>query len=184
MSVLYFWIHKPWEAPMLLGTLFSGEEVFRDEYSKIHLDVLSHLQTAFDRMDTRRLKRSRQRQRFACTTRHPRVVGTLTLVQTAKRDEIVYAIRADTGRFTKLVKNKPAIETNRLAVKVQRRAGRYVVRSARPGFKKFIPEPSRPELLAEQKISLQKSLNWWRNRAFVWDRIPIVPGTETKTCPW
>jgi len=104
------------------------------------------------------------------------IVGTTDLVETNDQDEIIYAKRPLRKYYSRFVKNKSALPTKWITLDMRREGNSYFLYTA---FVGRLP-PSFPggEFLPEQ------SKDFWANHALVWGNQEVVPGTETKECPW
>ena len=119
-------------------------------------------------------------------------VGNSSLVETTEGDVIIYAQRPRRIGLTRFVKNREPESCSRLTVILKKGTqgqlpgDYYVLLTAYIGY--LTPaEPwaekefkSHPDPEAEQK----KSQEFWNNHALIYGEEPIIPGTETDTCPW
>jgi hypothetical protein len=104
------------------------------------------------------------------------VVGTTSLVETREGDEIVYALRPLRSYYSRFVKDKKSQETTWITIDLRRKGGVYNLYTAFVG--QLTPSFPGGDFLPEQ------SKEFWLKHALVWGSQEIVPGTETKECPW
>lgn len=111
-----------------------------------------------------------------------RIVGTTDVVAVDDTDEMVYGMRKnreDDGLvpFTKTRRAKPcSYVTIQLA---PQNDGTYELTSAWIGTFDDDDEP-----FPQSPNATERSVEYWRHWAFVYGSQEIVPGTETKICPW
>lgn len=105
------------------------------------------------------------------------VLGLSDLVEIDESDEIVYAIRRNRDRymiFTKSRKPKPSSDVTVSLRRIDEKS--YDLYSAWLGLV-APPTPDNP-------LANEESKPFWSKHALVWGNQEIIPGTETKTCPW
>ncbi len=105
-----------------------------------------------------------------------KVVGESICVATNKNDEIVYAKRPNREGLTRFVKNRVAEESNKISVILKKGEGCYILLSA------FVGGLTPPEPWDEH--ATPESFTFWNEHALIWGCEEIVPGTETRDCPW
>ncbi len=103
-------------------------------------------------------------------------VGRSDLVETSDDDEVVYALRKNRSLYSRFVKNKEAAKTSWITVDIKKGDDAYYLYTAFVG--RLTPSFPGGSYLPEQ------SKEFWSKHALVWGNQDIVPGTETKDCPW
>jgi len=107
-----------------------------------------------------------------------RVIGVSNCVATHAGDDIVYAQRRNRLGWTRFVKNRQPEPCSSVVVVLAREPdGCYILRTAFLGRK----TPAEPWDLDARTAD---SLSFWSAHALVWGLSEIVPGTETRVCPW
>jgi len=106
-----------------------------------------------------------------------REIGLSDLVKTDAEDETLYAKRPHREQYARFVKNRKPVSTSFVTVDLRKESdGTYNLYTA------FVGEltPSFPG----GNYLPERSKEFWSNHALVWGRQEIIPGTETKECPW
>lgn len=103
-------------------------------------------------------------------------IGTTDLIQTTDKDEIVYAKRPLRAQYSRFVKNKNSRPTSWITIDLRKDGNAYNLYTSFVG--RLTPSFPGGNYLPEQ------SREFWSNYALVWETQEIVPGTETKKCPW
>lgn len=159
---------------MQLGKLKSGESVFdRDDYSHLHTGVHELLPEVFEQITAGGKK-------FIVTTVDlGRVVGQSTRVLTDENDEIVFVQRVGRKGLTRFVKNRVAENSSQVTIVLKRDLSlpKYTLLTAWIGSQSEL-EPWDP------KADYDKSAEFWSRNALIYGSEKVVPGTETKICPW
>lgn len=107
-------------------------------------------------------------------------IGTCDVVDIAKSDEIVYAIRSKRPEqgYVPFVKNREAQDDSHLSISlVANHDDTYQLLSTWIGTLDSPPFPQQP-------TATPQSLQYWSEHAFVWGSQKIEPGTATSLCPW
>lgn len=104
------------------------------------------------------------------------IVGLTDLVETNKKDEIIYAIRPLREIYTRFVKGKKSSPTSWVTIDIRKENNGYFLYTAFVGH--LIPSFPGGDYLSGQ------SKKFWSKHALVWGCEEIVSGTETKKCPW
>lgn len=106
-----------------------------------------------------------------------RIVGDAGVVETDEGDDIVYAMRPHRERYSRFVKNKSAEPTQYITLNLRKKGEKlYYLYTAFIG--KLVPSFPGGDYLPEQ------SREFWSKHALIWGKQVVVPGTETKRCPW
>lgn len=104
-------------------------------------------------------------------------VGRTDLVETNDTDEIVYALRLHRDRYSRFVKNKTASVTTWIVMSFDRiEEGKYKLYTAFIG--RLTPSFPGGDFMPGQ------SKEFWSRHALVYGNQEIIPGSETKECPW
>ena len=147
-----------------------------------HQDVISILQEALQKIDTKGRKFLNEEVRFTHT------IGKTMCVPTTENDEIVYAQRKGRDGLTRFVKNREAEDTNVVTVILkkireqiqtegeEREVDAYLLITAWMGEK--------AEVEYYDPRATEKSLAFWNTHALVYNPEHIIPGTETQEKPW
>lgn len=157
---------------LLLGILGSGEKVYDRPNSHIHSNISALLPEALGQVNL-------NGDQFAvCEVKFGRVVGVTTCVLTLEVDTIVFAQRPKRFGLSRFVKNRQPEPSESVVVILKRDdvEGYYVLITTFIGGK---PEPE-----PWDKNATEKSVVFWNSHALVWGSEPIVPGSETRNCPW
>lgn len=104
------------------------------------------------------------------------VVGKSICVATSERDQIIFAQRPNRFGLTRFVEKREAEESSKVTVILKKGDGYYVLLSA------FVGGLTPPE--PWDKFANQESVPFWNSHALIWGREEILPGTETRNCPW
>ncbi len=105
------------------------------------------------------------------------IVGVCNLIRTNNKDEIVYAKRHLRTAYTRFVKNHPPAPTSWIVLDLRRESvDEYRLYTAFVG--RLTPSFPGGDYLPEQ------SKKFWSEHALTYDEQDIVPGTESKDCPW
>lgn len=105
------------------------------------------------------------------------VIGKAGVVETSENDEIIYALRPHRERYSRFVKNRTSKDTQYITLDLRRDSkDSYDLYTAFVG--RLTPSFPGGDYLPEQ------SVDFWSNHALIWGQQEIVPGTETKECPW
>jgi hypothetical protein len=104
------------------------------------------------------------------------VVGFVDLVETKTGDDIVYAKRPHRETYSRFVKNKKSAPSSWVTLDLRRKGDLYELYTAFVG--RLTPSFPGGDFLPDQ------SKDFWSRHALVWGSQEIVPGTETKECPW
>ncbi|MDO8600753.1 MAG: hypothetical protein Q7R73_04040 [bacterium] len=106
-----------------------------------------------------------------------RIIGSTDLFEIQSGDDIVYAKRISRNKYTPFVKNRSPQPTPYITLELQKSGDKeYNLYTAYIGrLTPSIPggEDETPE-----------SRSYWAKHALIWGTQAIVPGTETKECPW
>lgn len=106
---------------------------------------------------------------------HP--IGRSHLIETKENDAIFFARQTKTGGFTRFVKNRDAVPTDRITVTmIEDEDGAYEITTIWIG-RKYPPTPDDPEATAE-------SAAFWADHAVVYNGQPLISSTLTKTSPY
>lgn len=106
-----------------------------------------------------------------------RILGTSDLVETHENDDIVYAIRKNRDRHARFTKSHSPQPSSKVAISLKRLdKDSYDLFSAWLG-PLTPPTPNNP-------LANSDSKPFWSKHALVWGNQEIIPGTETKICPW
>jgi hypothetical protein len=161
----------------IIGTTKNGCDVYVDMEN-------SHASTHF--ADTPKLlavvkailptvEANEDHMRFDIDTREE--VGTTSLIETNESDEIVYALRPNRDRYSRFVRNKTPQKTSWVTIDLKKTDhNAYDLYTAFAG--RLTPSFPGGDFLPEQ------SHDFWSKHALVWGIQDVVPGTETKDCPW
>ena len=104
-----------------------------------------------------------------------RVVGETSIVEVDERDEIVFAKRIETNKFSKFVKNRELVPTSNVVVILFKEDYGYLVWSGWCG--ELMPQEP------DGKGGTRTSREFDRTHAMVYDPEIIQPGTETMINP-
>jgi hypothetical protein len=111
-----------------------------------------------------------------------RVVGTSDVVAVDETDEIVYGVRKnrDDDGLVPFTTSRAAEPCACVTVQLAPRPdGSYELLSAWIGTFDDDDQP-----FPQSSKATDKSVDYWSRWAFAWGSQEIVPGTETKICPW
>lgn len=105
------------------------------------------------------------------------VVGTTDLVATTDGDDIVYAKRPRRQTYSRFVKGKQSLPTSWITIALRKtEEHEYKLYTAFVG--RSTPSFPGGDYLPEQ------SKEFWSKHALVWGSQEVIPGSETKECPW
>lgn len=152
--------------------LRSGETVVDRHRSHIHPGVASLLPEALSRIN------SAGKDFLVEEIDFGRSIGETVCVPTSDADEIVWAQRPGRFGLTRFVKNREPEACNAVTVILKRDdvEDSYVLIT---GFVGHRPEPEPWDWNATPQ-----SVAFWSSHALIWGSEPVIPGTETTTCPW
>lgn len=107
-----------------------------------------------------------------------RVVGTSACVTTSGADEIVFARRERRPGLTRFVKGRTPSPCSTIVVilKPAEDASTWILITA------FIGDGAEPE--PWDYNATPQSVAYWNSHALVWGSEPVIPGSETNSCPW
>lgn len=161
--------------------LKSGESVVdRLDGSHIHESVSPFFEEALTRID------SEQREFLIEEVNFGKEIGKTVCVLTDENDKIVFAQRPNRFGLTRFVIGKAPEPCSTVVIILKKTAQGYVLITAFVGGKAE-PEPWDLRNFARQNDPFKaenKARKFWNSRALVWGTEPIIPGTETKICPW
>lgn len=108
-------------------------------------------------------------------------VGMSDLVETDEHDDVFYAMRPLRSVYSRFVRNKEPYPTNWITIDLRKSRdaeypGSYDLYTAFVG--RLVPSFPGGNFLPEQ------SREFWSRHALALGKTEIVPGTETKDCPW
>ena len=106
-----------------------------------------------------------------------RIVGPTDLVETREGDEIFYAKRPNREEYTRFVRNKKRPQTRFVTIHLDKKDSDECHL-----FTAWIGRLTPP--FPTGKEDTEESKEFWSNHALVAETQTIVPGTETKECPW
>jgi len=159
--------------------LKSGEEVVDRYRSHLHLDVVRLLPDALARIE------SAGRQFLVEEVDFGRPIGETICVPTGSGDEIAFALRPKRRGLSRFVKNREPEPCSSVVVILKAadgQPGAYVLVTAFVG-RRPEPEPWDRNAIRTPEQSA-RAVAFWSSHALVWGSEEIIPGTETKTCPW
>lgn len=109
-----------------------------------------------------------------------RIIGETVCVGTGPNDKIVYAQRPRRFGLSRFVKNRAPEPSSNIVI-ILMKAGDddeydYVLITAFVG--------SKPEREPWDQNATEIARAFWNSHALVWGTEPVLPGTETTTCPW
>ncbi len=105
-----------------------------------------------------------------------RVVGKSICVATFESDQIIFAKRPNRFGATRFVENREPEESSKISVILKKGDGYYVLLSA------FVGGLTPPE--PWDRYAAPESLTFWNLHALIWGHEEVLPGTETRDCPW
>lgn len=111
-------------------------------------------------------------------------IGHCNLVEVDENDLVIYAKRFGRDIFTKFVKGKEPTRTNRLVVILKRsnkNHKEYSLITMYPG-KKSCKEPQDKNIRTKQE--LVESLEFWSDKALIYDESIIQPHSIRTSCPY
>jgi len=174
--------------PRFLGNLGSGEIVIdrpRSSHVQSHKLPDGVLARALAKIDAGKRDRIVQQVDFS------EVIGVSTCVETAPKDDIVYARRFNRGGMTRFVRGRQARPCKSVVVILQRwgRIDGVVAYSATTAYvgTKGLPEPGDWYAMSREPNALQMALQareFWSKHALVWGCEPVYPASITTECPW
>ncbi len=153
--------------------LKSGEDVVDRYQSHLHASVLDVLPEALEKIN------SKGRTFIVEEVRFDRIIGESTCVVTGPDDVIVFAQRPKRFGLTRFVKNRQPEPSSSVVVILKtadEQPGTFILVTA------FIGELAEPE--PWDRKATQNSRKFWSEHALIWGSEPVIPGTETETCPW
>ena len=106
-----------------------------------------------------------------------RQVGEADIAETNEQDDVVYALRPNRKHYARFVKNKTGTPTNYVTLDL-RASGKNEYNLYTAFIGRLTPSFPGGDYLPEQ------SGEFWSKHALIWGKQEIVPGTETKRCPW
>lgn len=161
--------------------LKSGEEVVDRHRSHLHNGVERLLPDALARIESQGRKFLVEEVVFDHT------IGGTTCVATAAGDQIIYAKRPGRWGYTRFVLNRTAEPCPSIVVILKAGdGGEYILITAFIGHRPE-PEPWDRRNFAQQpdpQEAERYSREFWSSHALVWGSEEVVPGTETRRCPW
>ena len=158
------------EPPMHLA---SGEVVMDRHHSHLHEGVVLLLPEALAHIH------AAGRTFLVEEVDFGRLIGETTCVATGPGDEVVFAQRPKRFGLSRFVKNRQPEQCSSIVIilkAVEEVVGTYVLITAFIGH--------RPEPEPWDRNATKQSVVFWASHALVWGSEPVVPGTETFTCPW
>ena len=151
----------------------SSREVVRDRYdSHLHNNVASLLPLALKKIDSNNRDFIREEVEMG------RIIGTTICVKTDENDDIIYAKRPKRFGHTRFVKNRKPADCSTIVIILKKVENHeYIVITS------FIGALSEPE--PWDRNTTPESLKFWSKHALIFEQEEeIIPGTETKICPW
>lgn len=179
----------------ILGKLASGQVVVDSQISHLasHSDVTPFLSQALQKISLAYNETfSIQEVEFEEES------GKTNLAETEPGDKIIYAQRINHEGLTRFVKGKQPLKINTITVILSAKdesvnitydpAEKYALVTAFWG-RKTTYEPTDPFFeknkgKPETTEIYRKSVEFWSKHALLYDPSVIIPGTETKICPW
>lgn len=163
-----------------VGQLRSGEIVINRYNSHLHDEegeILKFLSEALSKIS------AQGRQFITEEIDFGRIIGETICVGTGSGDEIIYAQRPKRFGLTRFVKNREPEPCSSLVVILKKAEENniYVLITAFVG-KSPQPEPWDKNLKTREEKMVSKE--YWSSHALIWEREPIIPGTEINKCPW
>ncbi len=163
---------RPQEQLELIGHLSNGERVFDRPRSHLHQNpsLLKNLPEALLKIDPEK------REFFIETVDFGREIGVSNCIETKEEDEVVYAQRVGRFGMSRFVKNRTAEPSSQITVILKKIPEGYITISGFVG-----PKAEREPWDAHAD---KNSIPFWRKHAIIYGTEQIIPGTETKKCPW
>ena len=159
-----------------IGKTRNNIDVYWDKHFSHAVTHFAHNQKLFDYVKKSIATINAQEDIIRVEKEMDEIVGTTDLVETNDQDEIIYAKRPLRKYYSRFVKNKSALPTKWITLDMRREGNSYFLYTAFVG--RLSPSFPGGEFLPEQ------SKDFWANHALVWGNQEVVPGTETKECPW
>ncbi|MEN9342412.1 MAG: Serratia phage [Candidatus Parcubacteria bacterium] len=148
-----------------------GAKVFdRDDHSHIHETARPFLAEAVSKIETA------GKDFLIAPIDMGLIVGGNACVATCENDKIIFAQRPGRMGLTRFVENRVSQPCSVVTVILKEVAGEYILLTA------FIGPPA--ELEPWHPKATEESKKFWNTHALVWGSEPIIPGTETRICPW
>jgi len=169
--------HEKQHTQEWIGVLADGIEVFDRPRSHAVLDesMRTHLREAL-----RVIEVDVHAPVKAYVHDFDRTIGTSRCVATTDADEIVYARRINRRGHSRFVKNRDGEPTSKLTLVLMKNEKTeeqyYILITAFYGAE----VPREPW----DRHAEPGAREYWNTHALVWDPSVIVPGTETRECPW
>ena len=111
-------------------------------------------------------------------------IGYCSLVETTDEDEVVYAKRLERELYTRFVKGRKPKAVNQVMMvfrKVEEEQDTYRLITMYPGF----PSEKEPQdLNIASKEELMRSLDFWSNKALIYNEQIIEVGSDKPYCPY
>lgn len=107
----------------------------------------------------------------------PKIIGQSICVETNEKDDIIYAIRKGRQGYTRFVKNRTPVDTNKLTVILKKVAvDQYIIISTFFGVE-VGPEPW-------DDRATEKDIQFWSNHALIYGYEETQPNTEIVNNPY
>ena len=154
-----------------LGRLGS-KEVVRDRHdSHLHKNVASLLPLALKKLNS-------GNRDFICEeVEMGKIIGTTICVETNEGDDIIYAKRPKRFGHTRFVKNRIPTDCSTIVVIIKKVEKEYILITS------FIGALAEPEPWDRKATDVSRE--FWNTHALIFNgEEEIIPGSETKVCPW
>jgi hypothetical protein len=159
-----------------VGALRDGILVFTDEKSHVHTEYLN----IFKLIEQICEHVTSGPESLNYTHDFGAVIGESICVETSKDDEVLYATRQDRDGATRFVKGVRPRATTKATIALKRDLTSIVPRYLLVTV--YLGEEAPPEPWDES--ANKNSLIFWSTHALVWGSVPVLPNSETTTCPW